>query len=75
MPINGHLNFTDGNEWQQLICRLLIHRYGLQFEMVPDGHGGDLGIEGFSRDGCAYQCYAPDEPISVAERYINSTVS
>lgn len=57
------------NEWQKNILGLLRLRYGYELVEVPDRDGGDGGIEAFSRDGCSYQCYAPDEPLSTAERY------
>ncbi|TFV81471.1 hypothetical protein E4V99_10725 [Microbacterium sp. dk485] len=38
-------------------------------QLVPDRHKGDLGIEAFSHDGFAYQCYAADEPLTVAQCY------
>lgn len=65
------LEFLDGDEWQNLIVQLLILRYGHDFVTVPAKHKGDLGLDGFSRDGNAYQCYAPTEPISTAQRYEN----
>src|SRR5699024_8203895 len=34
-------------------------------QLVPDRHQGDLGIEVFSLDGAAYQCYAAEEPLTV----------
>lgn len=37
--------------------------------VVPDRHTGDFGIEGFSRDGCAYQCYAAREPLDTEALY------
>lgn len=37
--------------------------------VVPDRHTGDFGIEGFSRDGCAYQCYAAREPLEIQVLY------
>lgn len=44
-------------------------RYGFRdYVQVPDQVRGDFGIEGFSADGCAFQCYAPEEPLTVAER-------
>jgi len=36
---------------------------------VPVRHTGDFGIEGFSRDGCAYQCYAAREPLDTEQLY------
>ena len=49
----------QGDEWQEYSQRLLKHHYGPgSYQEVPDTHSGDLGIEGFSMDGCAFQCYA-----------------
>jgi hypothetical protein len=60
---------ASAQDWQQLILRLLKMRYGVgQFVEVPDTVHGDCGIEGFSRDGTAFQCYAVEEPLAVAER-------
>jgi len=58
-----------GPEWEQHINGLLSLRYPPgDFQRVPAEHGGDCGVEGFSRsDGCAYQCYAPSEPVAVRE--------
>ena len=52
----------DGNEWQKHSLLLLKNHYRLgDFQEVPDGVKGDFGIEGFSTDGCVYQCYASQE--------------
>ena len=61
----------DGNAWERHCLNLLRMRYKAsgQFEIVPAFHGGDLGIEGFSHDGCAYQCYAPRGPLPIKDRY------
>ncbi|WP_413249131.1 hypothetical protein [Sinomonas flava] len=52
---------------------LLQKRYAANnphnLQLVPDRHKGDLGIEAYSHDGIAYQCYAAEEPLSVNERY------
>lgn len=32
-----------------------------QYQQIPDTVGGDCGLEGFSLDGSAYQCYAAQE--------------
>jgi len=66
----GSAKLWDGNEWQDHIIRLLKMRYAVgEFQEVPDRHRGDFGIEGFSRDGRAYQCYSPMEPLATAARY------
>lgn len=59
-----------GGEWQDYVDQLLLRRFGLgEYQTVPDTVGGDLGIEGFSRDGCAFQCYAAEGFPSAAELY------
>jgi hypothetical protein len=60
----------DGNEWEEWCILLLQRRYGAdQVQTVPAKHRGDLGIEAFTHDGCAFQCYAAQEPISTKERF------
>jgi hypothetical protein len=61
----------DPNEWEEYIKSLLRLYYGPgQFVEVPAKHGGDFGIEGFGRnDGCAYQCYAAELPLSTEQLY------
>jgi hypothetical protein len=60
----------DGNEWERRVKAWLRLRYpGGQFEEVPPEHLGDFGIEGFSRDGIAYQCYAPKSALKTKELY------
>lgn len=66
-----HRNWT-GDEWQEEAIRLLRYRHSLRsesFQTVYDRHGGDLGIEAFSRAGHAYQCYAVEEPVTTLQRY------
>jgi hypothetical protein len=57
----------DGEEWQRHITILLTMRYGVRYQAVPDKDQGDWGLEGFSDDGVAYQCYAAEEPISTPD--------
>ncbi|MEU4763390.1 hypothetical protein AB0H12_09055 [Actinosynnema sp. NPDC023794] len=62
--------YWDGNEWEEWCLLLIQRRYGAdQVQTVPAKHRGDLGIEAFTHDGCAFQCYAAEEPISVKERF------
>jgi len=57
-------------EWQEHIILLLKRRYGAtEFQEIPDRDRGDYGLEGFARDGSAYQCYAAEEPLSTKELY------
>lgn len=60
----------DGDEWEEWCILLIRRRYGAdQVQVVPAKHRGDLGIEAFTYDGCAFQCYAAQEPITVKDRY------
>lgn len=62
----------QGNEWEEYIQLLLQKHYELgNYQIIPAKHGGDFGIEGYSTDGCAYQCYAAQEPLSTKQRYDN----
>jgi hypothetical protein len=62
-----------GTEFQQYCMALLTKRYAKAdphaFQTVPDKDQGDLGMEAFSHDGAAYQCYAALEPLSVGQLY------
>jgi len=58
----------DGDDWQQHINSLLGLRFPPgTYQPIPDRAGGDYGLEGFSADGVAFQCYAAEEPLSVEE--------
>ncbi|EIP98813.1 hypothetical protein OpiT1DRAFT_03282 [Opitutaceae bacterium TAV1] len=57
----------DGDDWQKHITTLLNLRYGARYTAIPDKDQGDWGLEGFSHDGVAYQCYAAQEPLSTAD--------
>jgi hypothetical protein len=55
-------------EWQELMTKLLTLKFGIgNFVEIPDTVHGDCGIEGFTRDGKAFQCYAAEEPLETAE--------
>ena len=48
---------------------LRAHHGPAQLQVVPDHDAGDWGIEAYSLDGCAYQCYAVEgEPLSTKIR-------
>lgn len=64
------LRVWDGTEWQSFCLLLLRKRYANHdLQEVPDRHRGDFGIEAYSHDGCAFQCYAAEEPIPVKDLY------
>jgi hypothetical protein len=59
----------EATEWQTFALRLvqLRHGGGQNVQPVPDEVQGDAGIEFFTTDGTLYQCYAPEDPSSVAK--------
>lgn len=68
----GFMSLTNPLDWQKHVNLLASLRHGqANYQVVPDKHKGDLGIEGFSPDdGVCYQAYCPEEPISTEERYL-----
>ncbi|WP_131804001.1 hypothetical protein [Pseudofrankia sp. BMG5.36] len=64
------IRFWDGKEWERHCLSILrLHHGAHELHEVPDRHGGDLGLEAFSADGCAYQCYAAEEPLPTSVLY------
>jgi hypothetical protein len=63
----------DGDEWQEHIARLLRVRYSEpgMYQEMPSRDKGDLGLEGFSKDGICYQCYGAVPPFTVKTLYEN----
>ena len=61
----GEVWTRPSDEWQQLIVSLLSMKFPVgDFVPIPDKVGGDCGLEGFTRDGTAFQCYAAEEPVN-----------
>jgi len=59
--ISSIVDIRDGNAFEKVVHELLGMKYGSgNYQMVPDRHLGDKGIEGFTLDGFAFQCYAPE---------------
>ena len=72
LDMSADIRVYSGLEWEEYSQQLLKLHYGPgEYTEVPDRHGGDEGIEGFSSDGCVYQCYAAIEPLSVDKLYEN----
>lgn len=54
------IDIYDGVAWQELANDLCILKYNVEnYQKIPDLHRGDWGIEGYTLDGIAFQCYAP----------------
>jgi hypothetical protein len=67
---SSNVRFWEGEEREKHIQLLLKRHYGPgNYQEVPAKHVGDFGIEGYSTDGCAYQCYATQEPCATQQRY------
>jgi len=63
-------NVWSPDDWQNAVNLWLATRYPLgDFQKVPDRHGGDCGIEGFSTDGNVYQAHAPEALTTTKELY------
>lgn len=58
-----------GDAFEERCWGLLRRRYPPeQLVYVPAEMGGDCGIEGFSTDGIAYQCYADRDSVTLRHR-------
>jgi hypothetical protein len=70
VTIEGRYQAWHGREWQDYCLMLLRARYiDHRLQEVPDRHKGDLGLEAFTHDGIAFQCYAATEPLDVKSLY------
>lgn len=60
----------DPDDWERYALSLLRQRHGAALIPVPDKSGGDGGLDAYTLDGIAYQCYAPEgEPLTTKARY------
>lgn len=59
----------DGNSWEEFCQQCLKIKYKEDYQEIPAFFNGDLGIEGFTRDGLVFQCYCPSENYEQKELY------
>lgn len=60
----------DGDTWEDLCQSCYRIKYQEQhYTEIPAVHGGDAGIEGFTRNGIVNQCYCPEREYSDDELY------
>jgi hypothetical protein len=60
----------DGDGWESYCQQLLKLKYNNEgYQEVPARYGGDLGIEGFTKTGRAFQCYCPEGEPTPDELY------
>ena len=68
--MTSNIRLWEGEEWEEHIQRLLkMHHGHADYQEIPAKHVGDFGLEGYSMNGCAYQCYAAEEPCTTNDRY------
>lgn len=66
------IDIHDGNAWQSIAEILFQLKYGSErIQRIPDQHQGDWGLEAYTVDGLAFQCYAPEKEYPVDEIYLN----
>ena len=64
----GEVWNRTSEEWQELVVKLLSLKFGIgSFVPIPDTVRGDCGLEGFTRNGSGFQCYAAEEPLTAGE--------
>ena len=51
----------DGNSWEDFCQMCFKHKYEKDGYQELPAWQGDLGIEGYTREGKVFQCYCPDE--------------
>jgi hypothetical protein len=58
----------DGTSWERLCQAAFKLKYGPAYQRMP-ASPGDFGIEGWTTDGLAFQCYCPERHYSQEELY------
>jgi hypothetical protein len=69
--LSGDFPQWSGKTWQSHVNAILtIHHHlnGCTYHSVADKVDGDGGLEGFSSDGHAYQCYCDEASVDTADR-------
>ncbi|MCQ4142013.1 hypothetical protein [Chryseobacterium sp. EO14] len=59
----------DGNSWEAFCQTCFKLKYESNGYQELTAWQGDLGIEGFTRDGIVFQCYCPDEEYEPSTLY------
>ena len=68
-PLESILAIDPGEAFEEMCWNLLRRRYRPeQLVYLPATLEGDYGIEGFSKDGIVYQCYADRDSLSLRDR-------
>lgn len=68
-PLQSVAALDPGDEFEEFCWGLLQRRYSVKdLVRLPADFGGDHGIEGFSKDGLCYQCYADRDSLTLRHR-------
>lgn len=68
-PLENIAVSDPGEDFEEMCWGLLRRRYSIpDLVRLPATLGGDRGIEGFSKDGIAYQCYADRDSLTLRHR-------
>jgi hypothetical protein len=68
-PLENIAATDPGEDFEDMCWGLLRRRYPIpDLVRLPATLGGDHGIEGFSKDGIAYQCYADRDSLTLRHR-------
>lgn len=68
-PLLGIPALPSGDDFEAFAWSLLQRRYSPEnLRYFPADIGGDKGLEGFSTDGIAYQCYADKDSLNLRTR-------
>lgn len=60
----------DGNSWEDLCQQCFKIRHASDGYQQMFASPGDFGIEGYTRNGLAFQCYCPDEDYEMSQLYV-----
>lgn len=60
----------NGSTWEDLCQKCFKLKYETDGYQEMEASPGDFGIEGFTRNGIAFQCYCPDEEYTQDELYV-----
>ncbi|QUI22737.1 hypothetical protein HZI73_10740 [Vallitalea pronyensis] len=60
----------EGDSWEDLCQRCFYMKYEDEgYTRIPAEYKGDLGIEGYTKDGIVFQCYCPDADYTADDMY------
>ncbi|WP_076905464.1 hypothetical protein [Burkholderia pseudomallei] len=64
----NHTTFShlDGPSWERMCRAAFVLKYGDRYQHMP-ASPGDYGIEGWTADGHAFQCYCPEKNYTQSE--------